>query len=83
MYIQNGEIIGELDTVHSAYGGFYMQPNEEFYISNFNDQKLCKSTDYVNQSVKFGTQFAKMLINYGELLPKFQKEWKSKYVKII
>jgi len=33
LYVENGKILKEIDTVRQAYGNFYMQPNGIFYIT--------------------------------------------------
>ncbi len=81
LYIEKGEVISYLDTISSAYGNFYMQPNGVFYLTNSNEAKLCKSLDFNNDNVKYATQSGPMLISDGKLHPKFQKESKSKFVR--
>jgi uncharacterized protein YigE (DUF2233 family) len=82
LYINNGEVKTKLDTVQSAYGNFYMQPNGVFYISNNDKANVCTSSNFIeSNTIKYATQSGPMLVIDGELHPKFQKESKSKFVR--
>ena len=81
IYIENGIIKSEIDTVQNAYGNFYMQPNGIFYITYDNKGVVCKTPDFeYNKNIKYATQSGPMLLIDGKIHPKFKEG--SKYVNI-
>lgn len=81
LYVENGNVLSKLDTVESAYGNFYMQPNGVFYITNENKASVCRSIEFVCDNVKFATQSGPMLIVDGQLHPKFNQSSSSKFIR--
>lgn len=81
LYIENGKVLKELDTIKSAYGNFYMQPNGVFGFDDSNKALICKSTEFKSENVKLATQSGPMLIIDGQLHPKFNENSSSKYVR--
>jgi len=81
LYVENGLVKKRLDTIQSAYGNFYMQPNGVFYITNSNEAKISKSVDFRMENVKYATQSGPMLLVNGDLHYKFQENSSSKYIR--
>jgi len=81
LYIENGLVKNRLDTIQSAYGNFYMQPNGVFYITNTNEAKICESVDFSEENIKYATQSGPMLLMNGNLHYKFQKNSSSKFIR--
>ena len=74
LYIENGKVIKELDTIQEAYGNFYMQPNGIFLIEKGNKGIVIQTKDFKhNKNILFATQSGPMLVIDGELHPKFNK----------
>jgi len=81
LYVENGLVKKRLDTIQSAYGNFYMQPNGIFYITNSNEAKISKSIDFKLEDVKYATQSGPMLLENGNLHYKFKENSSSKYIR--
>ncbi len=73
LYVENGKILKEIDTVRQAYGNFYMQPNGIFYITKDKKAFVCSSSDYKNKDILFATQSGPMLLINGKMHPRFIK----------
>ena len=77
LYIENGIIKSEMDSVHSGYGNFYMQPNEIFYITNDNLGIVCKKDDFKYENVKYATQSGPMLLIDGKIHSRFRNGYEN------
>jgi len=78
LYIENGKIIKELDTIQEAYGNFYNQPNGVFFISFDNKAYVKKTSDIKELSlIKYATQSGPMLVIDGNIHSGFQENSKS------
>jgi len=77
LYIENGIVKSEIDTLVNGYGNFYLQPNGVFYITNDNKGVVCKTTDFKNSNVKYATQSGPMLLVNGEIHSKFRNGSKN------
>lgn len=74
LFVQDGEILNQIDTNTIGYGNFYMQPNGIFQISHSGHASVVISQEYsASDSVKFATQSGPMLLIDGEYHPKFKK----------
>lgn len=81
LYVENGDVKKVLDTVQSAFGNFYMQPNGVFYITDSKSAKISESTKFINENVKYATQSGPMLVIDGALHPKFKANSTSKFIR--
>ncbi len=77
LFIQDGVIKKQLDTIQEGYGNFYLQPNGVFFINNKNEAQICTTTDFSNREVKFATQSGPMLVIDGEIHHKFRNGSKN------
>lgn len=74
LYIENGNIIKNLDTIKKAYGNFYLQPNGVFFLSKQGKAFVRQSSEFVlKDDIKYATQSGPMLLINGEIHPKFTK----------
>ena len=72
LYIENGEIINEIDRKKEGYGNFYLQPNGVFAIDRNNQAAIFPTTKLRYLSyLKYATQSGPMLVIDGQLHPKF------------
>lgn len=73
LYIENGKILSDLDTVQLGYGNFYMQPNGVFYLEYDGTPVICKTWGFkVVQEIKYATQSGPMLLIDGAMHPRFR-----------
>jgi len=77
LYIENGKILKQIDTVQHAYGNFYMQPNGVFYITKNKKAFVSRSTDFTAKDVMFATQSGPMLLINDKMHPRFIKGSKN------
>lgn len=77
LFIQNGKLLFQTDTVQKGYGNFYMQPNGIFYLTTENQAIVCTTKDFLKindiKTIKYATQSGPMLLIDGQLHSKFQK----------
>lgn len=73
LFIDNGIIKSDIDTLINGYGNFYMHPNGIFYITYNNIGFVCKTSDFNSQNVKYATQSGPLLLIDGEIHSKFRK----------
>ncbi len=82
LYIQNGETLSEINTVPSAYGNFYLQPNGIFYLTKNKEAVVCKTTDFsLSREVDFATQSGPLLVIDGKIHPKFTQGSKNVHIR--
>jgi len=82
LFVQDGKLIKKLNTKHSNYGNFYMQPNGVFYITKDGNGFVVKSKDFkFNKNIKYATQSGPMLLVDGKINSKFNPSSKSLYVR--
>ena len=77
LFIENGLVKTEIDTVQKGYGNFYMQPNGIFYITKDKKGFVCKTADFTSENVAYATQSGPMLLINGKMHPKFIKGSKN------
>ena len=77
LYIENGVVKSEIDTLTNGYGNFYLQPNGIFYITNKNKGFVCKTTEFKNSDIKYATQSGPLLLINGKIHSKFRKGSKN------
>lgn len=74
LYIENGEILADIDTVTEGYGNFYLQPNGIFYLTNDYQAVVTTTDEFENiGQIKYATQSGPMLVIDGKLHPKFNE----------
>ncbi|MFT5915742.1 MAG: hypothetical protein ACJAWV_000071 [Flammeovirgaceae bacterium] len=82
LYIENGELLSELDTQQIGYGNFYLQPNGIFWISNQNKAFVSTTSKFsLDNSIKFATQSGPMLLINGEIHPKLINGSKNLHIR--
>jgi len=82
LFVQDGKLIKKLNTKHSNYGNFYMQPNGVFYTTKDGSGFVVKSKDFkYNNTIAYATQSGPMLLINGKINSKFNPNSKSLYVR--
>ncbi len=81
LYIENGKILGKLNTTKEAYGNFYLQPNGILSISKDGIPRISTTTDYEGKDDYYATQSGPMLVVNGGIHPKFNKESTSTHIR--
>lgn len=72
LYVENGKLLSQTDTIQNGYGNFYLQPNGVFYLTNDNEPFICKTTDFAfSGNIKYATQSGPLLLINGDIHPKF------------
>jgi uncharacterized protein YigE (DUF2233 family) len=77
LYIENGKILNNIDTLTNAFGNFYLQPNGIFYLTNDNKAVICKTVEFKNRNIKYATQSGPMLLVDGKINSKLTKGSKN------
>ena len=77
IYIENGILKSNIDTLKNGYGNFYMQPNGIFCITNDYKGIICKTTDFENKEIKYATQSGPLLVINGKIHSKFKNGSKN------
>jgi len=76
LFVQDGNVLQEIDRRKDEYGNFYMQPNGIFLIDTNNMARVIPTQKYKvdrNKPVKFATQSGPMVVIDGEVNKKFKK----------
>lgn len=81
LYIENGIILKQIDTVQQAFGNFYLQPNGVFGITKDSKAVVKTSTDVSISNLQFATQSGPMLVIEGELHPALNKGSKNIHLR--
>lgn len=82
LYIENSKTIKATNTIKSAYGNFYMQPNGIFYIHKNGTAGVCKTDDIQKVSnIQYATQSGPMLVHNGRINAHFNKNSSSTYIR--
>lgn len=82
LYIENGKILAQLDSVEEGYGNFYMKPNGVFYLDSANQPEICLTKDFkYKKKIRFATQSGPMLLINGKIHSKFTFESKNIHVR--
>ena len=72
LYIENGKLLKDLDTIKKSSGNFYLQPNGVFYLSDKGIPNICITKSFVHsKSIKYATQSGPMLLIDGKIHSKF------------
>lgn len=72
LFIENGEIKAQIDTIETGYGNFYLQPNGIFYLDAQNMPAICTTTAFDKKTkINYATQSGPMLLIDGKIHPKF------------
>lgn len=70
LYIENGEVINDIDLQQEGYGNFFLQPNGIFYVNKDNTAGIVPSTRFKHDdAIRYATQSGPMLIIDGEIHP--------------
>lgn len=82
LYIENGEVISEMNKRKEGYGNFYLQPNGIFYISE-QSKPFIKTTNSYKElhQVKYATQSGPMLVIDGNIHPKFNEDSENLHIR--
>lgn len=74
LFVENGSILGQLDTNKTGFGNFYMQPNGIFSITSDNKAAVTQTKDFIlHPAVKYATQSGPMLLIDGSYHPRLIK----------
>jgi len=72
LYIENGQLLSDLDTQQTGYGNFYLQPNGVFWIDKHQQAGIVTTESFVyNQDLLYATQSGPMLIIDSTIHPIF------------
>lgn len=82
LYIENGKVLAQTDTLQTGYGNFYLQPNGVFWITYDNQARVCKTANFTyTPNVKFATQSGPMLLIDNKIHPAFTQGSKNLYIR--
>ena len=82
LYIENGEVISELDTLYGGYGNFYLQPNGLFYLTDKMKPVICKTKDFNSSpNISYATQSGPMLVIDTKIHPKFKEGSENMHIR--
>ncbi len=82
LYIEDGQVLKELNTVEEAYGNFYMQPNGIFYITEDKQAVVCSTKSFGHDDdILYATQSGPMLLIDGEMHHKFRKGSENLHIR--
>ena len=82
LYIENGNILKNIDTTQEAYGNFYMQPNGIFYITKNKKAHVVATKDFhLEKNINFATQSGPMLLINGKIHHKFMPHSKNVHIR--
>lgn len=82
LYIENGKVLSEIDTLKNGYGNFYMKPNGIFYLQSDFTPAICKTEDFPkNTNILYATQSGPLLLIDGKVHPKFREGSASVHIR--
>lgn len=82
LYIENGKKINTINLKSSDYGNFYMKPNGVFGIDENQVPVIFNSLEYKSHTtLKYATQSGPMLLNNGQMHPRFNKGSKNVHIR--
>ncbi|EAS19153.1 periplasmic protein [Flavobacteria bacterium BBFL7] len=82
LYIENGTIHKQLDTVTVGYGNFYLQPNGVFYLTQDGKAQVTATPQLSNFSnITYATQSGPMLVINDTIHPAFNKGSKNVHIR--
>jgi uncharacterized protein YigE (DUF2233 family) len=81
LYIEEGEIKREMNTVKDAYGNFYLQPNGVFYLQDGTGGVVETDGFTSIQDVQYATQSGPMLLLNGEINPAFDQASQNERIR--
>ncbi len=82
IYIENGELLAELDIQQIGYGNFYLQPNGVFWISDENKAFVSTTSNFaISDSIKYATQSGPMLLIDGEIHSKLTEGSENLHIR--
>ncbi len=82
LYVDEGNLLKPIDTIQSAYGNFYLQPNGIFYLTFDGTGGVSATKDFeYGEHIRFATQSGPMLVVDGELHHKFIKGSNSLHIR--
>ncbi|MBR9913607.1 MAG: hypothetical protein GYB32_02075 [Algicola sp.] len=82
LYIENGEILKDLDTTKEAYGNFYLQPNGIFYFTKYDEGVVCKTSEFeLTPDILYATQSGPMLVINSKIHSAFVKGSKNLHIR--
>lgn len=74
LYIENGVVKSEIDTLKKGYGNFYLQPNGIFYITKDNKPVILPTNNIKKlDHIAYATQSGPMLLINGKIHSKFNQ----------
>ncbi len=78
LYIEEGQVLSNLDTILESRGNFYLQPNGVFLIDKFHKPSVVTTDEFeFSEDIEYATQSGPMLLVNGEYHPAFNKESKN------
>ncbi len=82
LYVEEGVMRKTTDTIQSAYGNFYLQPNGIFFLTHDGKGGVLATKDFeYGQHIRFATQSGPMLVIDGALHHKFIKGSSSLHIR--
>ncbi len=82
LYIEQGKLINELDTLQEGFGNFYLKPNGVFYIKTDGTADICVTENYLaDESIEYATQSGPMLLVDGKLHTAFNEGSKNVHIR--
>jgi len=72
LYIENGILLAQIDTITDGYGNFYMQPNGIFFIKKDYSPTICGTSELkIDSTILYATQSGPMLLINGNIHHRF------------
>lgn len=82
LYIENGQVLREMDTTQTAYGNFYMQPNGIFLLHRSGRGQVIQSSQFaMDTSILYATQSGPLLVIDSAMHPKFNHSSSSTFIR--
>ena len=82
LYIENGELKSDIDTLYKGYGNFYLQPNGIFFLTDKGKAYISKTNNFkMNKNIKYATQSGPMLVINSKIHPEFDRKSKSLHIR--
>lgn len=74
LYIEDGDVIRDVNRTEHAHGNFYLQPNGVFLLKGDGTANIIPTKSYTSKSdISYATQSGPMLLIDGEIHPKLTR----------
>ncbi len=82
LYIEDGEMLHELNTEKDGFGNFFLQPNGVFYLTGQNEAGIATTDDFrLSSDIQYATQSGPMLLIGGEFNPELREDSENLHIR--